>query len=79
MPSAGGAAVPAVFDRNTHSRVSFLDLDVRAVYTITMVEFEFGVNRKPQNACAYLPCGSYHSRHVFRGWLQTLKQRKHLA
>ena len=46
MPSAGRAADPAVFDRNKHCRVSFLDLDIRAMYTTTTVEFEFGVCRE---------------------------------
>ena len=75
MPSAGGAADPAVFDRTKHRRVNFLDLDIKAVYTTTMVEFEFGVYRKPGNAYAYLPYGSYHSRHVFRGWLKAEMHR----
>ena len=55
-----------------HSRVNFLDLDIRAVYTTTMVEFEFGIYTKPGNACAYC---SYHSRHVFRGWLKAKMHR----
>ena len=75
MPSAGGAANPAVFDRNKHSRVKFLDLNIRAVYTTTMVEFEFCVYWKPGNAYVYLPYGSYHSRHVFRGWLKAEMHR----
>ena len=62
MPSAGGAADPAVFDWTKHSRVNLLDLDIRAVYNTTMVEFEFGVYRKPGNAHAYLPYCSYYSR-----------------
>ena len=33
IPSAGGAADPAVFDRNKYCRVNFLDLDIRALYT----------------------------------------------
>ena len=32
--------------------------------------FEFSVYRKPGNAFSYLPYGSYHARHVFRGWLK---------
>ena len=35
MPSAGGTADPAVFDWTKHSRVDFLDLDIKAVYTTT--------------------------------------------
>ena len=27
------------------------------------------------DAFAYLPCGSYHARHVFRGWLKAEMQR----
>ena len=51
MPSAGGAADPAVFDLNKHHRVNHcLDLDISTVYTTTKVEFEFGLYRKPGNA-----------------------------
>ena len=64
-----------MFDRAKHRRVNFLDLDIKALYTTTMVEFEFGVYRKPGNAYAYLPYGSYHSRHVFRGWLKAEMHR----
>ena len=39
IPSAGGAANQAVFDRTKHGRVNFLDLDIKAVYTTAMVEF----------------------------------------
>ena len=72
MPSAGGSADPAVFDRNKRSRVNFLNLNIRAVYTTAIVEFKFGVNRKPGpwSANAFLPYGSYHSRYVFRAWLK---------
>ena len=87
MPSAGGAADPAVFDRTKHSRVNFLDLDIKAVYIrTTMAEFEFGVYRKPGNAYACLPYGSYHSTSL--SWMaqsrhaqaaHTLKQHNHLA
>ena len=38
-------------------------------------EFEFRIYRKPGNACSYLPYGSYHARHVFRGWLKAEVQR----
>ena len=76
MPSAGGAADPAVFDLNKHHRVNHcLDLDISTVYTTTKVEFEFGLYRKPGNAYAYLPYGSYHSRHVFRGLPKTEMRR----
>ena len=72
MPSARGAAYPAVFNWNKHR---FLDFDTRAVYTNTMVEFEFGVYSKPENAYTYPPCCSYHSRHVCRGWLKAEMHR----
>ena len=72
---AGGAADQAVFDRNKHSRVNFLDLNIRAVYTTTMVEYEFGLDRKPGNTYAHLWYGSYPSRHVFRGWLNAEMHR----
>ena len=70
MPSAGGASDQALFNRNKHQRVNFLDLNIRAVYTTTMVELEFGVFRKPGSSNEYLPYCSYYSRHVFRGWLK---------
>ena len=35
----------------------------------------FGVYRKPENAYAYLLYGSYHSRHVFHGWLKAEMHR----
>ena len=47
MPSAGGAADPAVFNWTKHSRVNFLDLYIKAVYSTTMVTFEFGLYSKP--------------------------------
>ena len=37
--------------------------------------FEFRLYRKPGNAYSYLPYGSYHARHVFRGWLKAEMQR----
>ena len=40
-----------------------------------MVEFEFGIYRKPGNAYTYLQYSSYHSRHVFRGWLKAEMHR----
>ena len=43
------------------------------VYTITMVENEFGVYKKDKNTCVFLWYSSYHSRHVFRGWLKAEK------
>ena len=49
-PSAGGS----VFYQNKYCRVNFLDLDIRAVYTTTIVEFKFGVQRKHGNSYEYL-------------------------
>ena len=40
MLSAGGAAYPAVSYQN---KFHFLKLNIRAVYTTTMVEFVFGL------------------------------------
>ena len=40
-----------------------------------MVEFEFGVYRKPGNAYAYLPHCLHPSRNVFRGWLKAKMHR----
>ena len=50
MQSAGGAAYQAMFDRTEHRRINFLDLNISAVFTTTMVKFEFGEYRKPGNA-----------------------------
>ena len=70
IPLETDATNPAKFDRYKHRRVNFLDLDARIVYTIQRAGFEFSVYRKPGNAFSYLPYGSYHARHVFRGWLK---------
>ena len=72
-PSAVDAVDPAKFDQYKHRRVNFLDLNIRIVYPTEptqSVHFEYSVYRKPGNAYSYLPYGSYHARHVFRGWLQ---------
>ena len=37
--------------------------------------FGFRIYPKPGNAYSYLPYGSYHARHVFRGWLKAEVQR----
>jgi hypothetical protein len=36
---------------------------------------DFKVYRKPGSAYAYLPYGSYHARHNFRGWLKAEMHR----
>ena len=75
IPTAVDAANPAIFDQHQHSRVNFLDLDISITRLSGMAEFAFKVfafkvYRKPGSAFAYLPYGSYHARHVFRGWLK---------
>ena len=70
IPLETDATNPAKFDSYKHRRVNFLDLDARIVYTIQRASFEFSVYRKPGNAFSNLPYGSYHARHVFRGWLK---------
>jgi hypothetical protein len=62
------ATDPARFIQHQHRRVSFLDLDIRIVYSVGSADFAFKIYRKTGNAYAYLPYGSYHARHVFRGW-----------
>ncbi len=47
--------------------MNFLDLDITIVYSDESADFAFKVYRKPGTAYAYLPYGSYHARHVFRG------------
>jgi hypothetical protein len=69
-PSAEDATNPAKFDQLQHRKVNFLDLDIEIVCSQTSVEFAFRVYRKPGTAYAYLPYGSYHARHIFRGWLK---------
>ncbi len=39
------------------------------------LNFAFKVYRKPGTAYAYLPYGSFHARHVFRGWLKAEMHR----
>jgi hypothetical protein len=55
--------------------VNFLDLDVTVVYSSGSADFAFKVYRKPGTAYVYLPYGSYHARHVFRGWLKAEMHR----
>ena len=74
-PSPVDANHPARIAQDQHRRVSFLDLDLRVVYSTGSAEFAFNVYRKTRNAYAYLPYGSYHARHVFRGWLKAEMHR----
>ena len=74
-PSVMDAVNPAKFDQHQHRRVNFLDLDIQIVNSCGHSEFAFRIYRKPGNAYAYLPYGSYHARHVFRGWLKAELQR----
>ena len=74
-PSSVDANHPARIAQDQHRRVSFLDLDLRVVYSTGSAEFAFKVYRKTGNAYAYLPYGSYHARHVFRGWLKAEMHR----
>jgi hypothetical protein len=74
-PSAEDAVNPAKFDQHQHRQVNFLDLDITIVYSQASADFAFKVYRKPGTAYAYLPYGSYHVRHVFRGWLKAEMHR----
>jgi hypothetical protein len=74
-PSAEEAVNPAKFDQHRHRQVNFLDLDITFVYSQASADFAFKVYRKPGTASADLPYGSYHSRHVFRGWLKAEMRR----
>ena len=74
-PSAENAIDPAKFDQHQHRQVNFLDLDITVVYSSGSADFAFKVYRKPGTAYAYLPYGSYHARHVFRGWLKAEMHR----
>jgi hypothetical protein len=74
-PSAEDAVNPAKFDQYQHRQVNFLDLDITIVYSQASADFAFKVYSKPGTAYAYLPYGSYHARHVFRGWLKAEMHR----
>jgi hypothetical protein len=74
-PSTEEAINPAKFDQHQHRQVNFLDLDITVVYSPGSADFAFKVYRKPGTAYAYLPYGSYHARHVFRGWLKAEMHR----
>ena len=74
-PPSVDATDPARFIQDQHRRVSFLDLDIRIVYSAGSADFAFKIYRKTGNAYAYLPYGSYHARHVFRGWLKAEMHR----
>ena len=64
------ATNPARFSSDQHSKVNFLDLCIQIVHRCNGIRFEFRVYRKPGNSYAYLPYGSYHTRHVFGAWLK---------
>ena len=74
-PSGVDAANPATLVQHQLRRVNFLDLDIQFVRAHGSATFAFKIYRKPGNAYAYLPYGSYHARHVFRGWLKAEMQR----
>lgn len=74
-PTDVDAADPAMLVQHQFRRVNFLDLDIQFIRSLGSAVFEFRIYRKPGNACAYLPYGSYHARHVFRGWLKAEMQR----
>ena len=69
------ATEPAMLGQQQLRRVNFLDLDIRFVSSHGSAAFEIRIYRKPGDACAYLPYGSYHARHVFGGWLKAEMQR----
>jgi hypothetical protein len=70
MPADMDTANPVKNDQHQYSRVNFLDLDIQIVISQGSAAFAYKVYRKPGSAYAYLPYGSYHARHVFRGWLK---------
>jgi hypothetical protein len=55
--------------------VKFLNLDITVVYSDGSADFAFKVYRKPGRANAYLLYGSYHARHMFRGWFKAEMHR----
>ena len=64
-----------MLDRTKLRRTNFLDLDIRLQKSGPATWFEFSIYWKPGNAYSYLPYGSYHARHIFRGWLKAEVQR----
>ena len=74
-PKDVDAADPAMLVQHQLRRVNFLDLDIQYVRSHGSAALAFKIYRKPGNAYAYLPYGSYHARHVFRGWLKAEMQR----
>ena len=70
IPSALDATNPEKFDQYQLHAVNFLDLDIMTLHNDGMSCLDFKVYRKPGSAYAYLPYGSYHARHIFRGWLK---------
>lgn len=51
-------------------RAVFLDLDIRVINDSDGLGFELRTYRKPGNAYAYLPHGSYHAPHTERAWIK---------
>ena len=73
-PTGVDASDPAMLVQHQLRRINFLDLDIEFIRSHGSATFAFKVYRKPGNAYAYLPYGSYHARHVFRGWLKAEMQ-----
>ncbi len=67
---AEDAVNPAIFDQHQYRQVNFLDFDTTILYSDGSADFAFKVYRKPGTAYAFLPNGTYHARHVFRGCLK---------
>jgi hypothetical protein len=74
-PTGVDAANPVTLVQHQLCRVNFLDLDIQFVRAHGSATSAFKIYRKPGNAYAYLPYGSYHARHVFCGWLKAEVQR----
>ena len=73
--SAEDAIDPRKYNPLGLLHVNFLDLDIDIVHSETSTYFNFKVYHKPGSAYAYLPYGSYHARHIFRGWLKAEMHR----
>mmetsp|Transcript_36994 Transcript_36994/g.98300 ORF Transcript_36994/g.98300 Transcript_36994/m.98300 type:complete len:153 (-) Transcript_36994:62-520(-) len=50
--------------------VDFLDLSISVDSNEAEKSLSFGVYHKPGNSYAYLPYGSFHTRHTFKAWLK---------
>jgi len=59
-----------VDEKPANQSVNFLDVSIRIVQRNKEFGIEFKVFHKPGNSYSYLPFGSFHARHVMKGWIK---------